>query len=430
MTGWRACRSPPASAAAATWSCSPAAGRHARGRQGRRPCSRQATSLRVAPGFTSGNERREPSCAFPDGRSAIRSRWRCCSSPLVLAGLFPTSALPIKNYPEHRVPGGDGDGHRNGAAPSEMESQVSRPVENAWPAFPTSRPSPRRSPRARRRQSIQFTSAGTSRRPPTTSAPRSTQSATCCPRHRPADGVERLEFDDQPIITYAVSAPACRDRPLVVHRQHDIVAHAAGPAGRGQVGGSAASTARSTSSSIPTRGWPPRASPPRRSNTPGPGQRRRAGRPGHHRRPRADAAGAGRRRHRRSDPQSVDPGAGGRFVRLSDVADVGDGLGRGARLRPARRPPRWSASRSPRPSSPARSRTEDGVDAAPSMASSREHPGLTIHKIVSQVDQTRGSFSATLHTLLEGMALAALVVWLFLRDWRATASPRWPCRCR
>ena len=28
--------------------------------------------------------------------------------------------------------------------------------------------------------------------------------------------------------------------------------------------------------------------------------------------------------------------------------------------------------------------------------------------------------SATAHTLLEGMLLAALVVWLFLRDWRAT----------
>ena len=46
---------------------------------------------------------------------------------------------------------------------------------------------------------------------------------------------------------------------------------------------------------------------------------------------------------------------------------------------------------------------------------------MTIHKIVSQVDETRNAFAATLDTLLEGMVLAALVVWLFLRDWRATA---------
>ena len=49
------------------------------------------------------------------------------------------------------------------------------------------------------------------------------------------------------------------------------------------------------------------------------------------------------------------------------------------------------------------------------------HPEVRITKILSRVDQTRAGFSATLETLLEGMALAAFVVWLFLRDWRATA---------
>ena len=36
------------------------------------------------------------------------------------------------------------------------------------------------------------------------------------------------------------------------------------------------------------------------------------------------------------------------------------------------------------------------------------------------MDQTRAGFIATWHTLLEGMLLAALVVFLFLRDWRST----------
>ena len=38
----------------------------------------------------------------------------------------------------------------------------------------------------------------------------------------------------------------------------------------------------------------------------------------------------------------------------------------------------------------------------------------------STVDETRASFKATEHTLLEGMLLASLVVFLFLREWRAT----------
>jgi HAE1 family hydrophobic/amphiphilic exporter-1 len=45
---------------------------------------------------------------------------------------------------------------------------------------------------------------------------------------------------------------------------------------------------------------------------------------------------------------------------------------------------------------------------------------VTFVKIFSTVDETRASFAATEHTLLEGMLLASLVVFLFLREWRAT----------
>ena len=47
-------------------------------------------------------------------------------------------------------------------------------------------------------------------------------------------------------------------------------------------------------------------------------------------------------------------------------------------------------------------------------------PGLKITKIFSMVDDTKANFHATQDALLEGMLLAALVVFLFLRDWRAT----------
>ena len=47
-------------------------------------------------------------------------------------------------------------------------------------------------------------------------------------------------------------------------------------------------------------------------------------------------------------------------------------------------------------------------------------PGVDYQLIVNSAENTANSFSATVATLLEGMALAALVVFFFLRDWRAT----------
>src|SRR5262249_50904398 len=45
---------------------------------------------------------------------------------------------------------------------------------------------------------------------------------------------------------------------------------------------------------------------------------------------------------------------------------------------------------------------------------------VTFTPVFSVVDLTRTSFHATLDVLLEGMLLAAIVVFIFLRDWRAT----------
>ena len=143
------------------------------------------------------------------------------------------------------------------------------------------------------------------------------------------------------------------------------------------------------------------------------------------------------------------PTTTGRFVKLSDVADVGDGT---AEVRSAAwydgfgRVVGFQITKLKDSSDVT---TEDGVDRAlkemvegskpgfyaklgalwgrlrgrdaVAQGLTPTHPEIRINKIVSQVDSTRGSFAATRETMLEGMALAALVVWLFLRDWRATA---------
>jgi len=48
------------------------------------------------------------------------------------------------------------------------------------------------------------------------------------------------------------------------------------------------------------------------------------------------------------------------------------------------------------------------------------HPDISFRRIVSTAENTRNSFEATVASLLEGMLLATIVVWVFLRDWRAT----------
>lgn len=49
-----------------------------------------------------------------------------------------------------------------------------------------------------------------------------------------------------------------------------------------------------------------------------------------------------------------------------------------------------------------------------------ENPGLHFSRIVSSADSTQNSFTATLHALIEGMILAAIIVFFFLWNWRAT----------
>jgi HAE1 family hydrophobic/amphiphilic exporter-1 len=109
----------------------------------------------------------------------------------------------------------------------------------------------------------------------------------------------------------------------------------------------------------------------------------------------------------------------GRYVRLSDIAEVGDGQGevRGfARLngRPA-------VAIQISKTSKASDVTVDGAVKEGIAQLSRAHPDVTFTEIVSTADLTKRSFEATLDVLIEGIVLAIVVVYLFLRDWRATA---------
>ena len=106
------------------------------------------------------------------------------------------------------------------------------------------------------------------------------------------------------------------------------------------------------------------------------------------------------------------------YVRLSDVADVGDGS---AEIRSF-------ARLNGRPvvgfeivkvDTASEVDVENGAYAAIERLQ-KSNPGLQITKIFSITDDTKANFHATQDVLIEGMILAAIVVFLFLRDWRAT----------
>ncbi|WP_404479438.1 efflux RND transporter permease subunit [Novosphingobium sp. BL-52-GroH] len=48
------------------------------------------------------------------------------------------------------------------------------------------------------------------------------------------------------------------------------------------------------------------------------------------------------------------------------------------------------------------------------------HPDIHITQLFSQVDYTRGQYTSSMEALVEGAVLAIVIVYLFLRDWRAT----------
>jgi multidrug efflux pump subunit AcrB len=50
----------------------------------------------------------------------------------------------------------------------------------------------------------------------------------------------------------------------------------------------------------------------------------------------------------------------------------------------------------------------------------KNHPGLETKLVRSVVKTTMKQYKSSMYMLVEGAILAVLVIWWFLRDWRAT----------
>ncbi len=336
---------------------------------------------------------------------------------LTVAGLTAYPSLLIKHFPNIAFPAAAVIVTQNGAAPAEVENQISRPIENAIAGIQNVKHVQTTATLGSSVTFIEF-ELGTDMQKATDDV-RTAVDATR-PQLPPTidpPQVQRINIDSAPILTYAVSSKTLSgvDLSWLVD---DTIARTLqaehGVAQVGRVGGvdreiniivdpdklvAFGVTAPQINDAL------------RQFNTDEPGGRADIGAQEETLRVLGSAATVAQLR------ETNIPTAG-HFVRLGDVAQIGDGEAE----------QRGFARLNGQPTVAFQvNKTKDSSDvdvenrvnlAVEKLA--RAHPEVTITKVVSTVEETRHSFEATEHVLLEGMALAALVVLIFLREWRAT----------
>ena len=176
---------------------------------------------------------------------------------LVVMGLFAYFKLPIKNFPNVEFPAVAVIVTRNGAAPAEMESQITRQVENSMAGLANVQNIASTITQGSSTTVVQFYLGTDLQKALDDVRTRTDQARADLPRDVDPPLVRRLEIDDQPIITYAVSAPAMSTRNCPGSSKTPLPARCRPHPALRRSAAWAAWTARSTSWSIPS-GWPRR----------------------------------------------------------------------------------------------------------------------------------------------------------------------------
>jgi HAE1 family hydrophobic/amphiphilic exporter-1 len=348
---------------------------------------------------------------------------------LVIVGLFSYFSLPIKNFPNVEFPVVIVDVTQSGAAPSQLKTQVTRPVEDSLSGIADVQTIASTVSQGDSSTRIQF-NLGTNMIKATDDVRAKIDAVrNQLPREIDPPTVSRFDFDDQPIVTYSVApAPGSNlsDAELSWIVDNDIARDLQSVEGVGQVQRVGGVDREINVIIDPARMAAQGVTAPQINQALANVSLDAAG-------GRVQVGGREQTLRVLGAATTVDqirnltfPGQGGRYVKLADVADVGDGTAevRSEAAYDGRPVVGFQVTKNKEASDV---HTEDGLDAAlhDMVYGSPGHPALRpdirITKIVSQVDSTRQGFAATEETMLEGMALAALVVWLFLRDWRATA---------
>jgi HAE1 family hydrophobic/amphiphilic exporter-1 len=379
---------------------------------------------------------------------------------LVLVGAAAYMRLPIKQRPNVTFPNVIITVSENGAAPSEIETQITRPIENALAGVSNVETIQSTVTRGVSTTQVEFPLGEDMQKKTDEIRTKVEQTRVQMPRDIDPPTVQRADIDSEAILTYAVAAPGMSDVELSWYIDDTVTRTLQAEEGVAQV-----SRVGGVNREINVILDPDKLAAFNLTATQVNDALRTFS---------LDASGGqvevgGRRQTVRvlGTPQTVAqlrntqiPAPGGRFVRLSDVAEIGDGSSEiqgfarldghpvvGFQLMKTRdvsditvedrvkkaiydklecHPP--APPKKPGPLAGLfKGKGPAGGGGRPGARGGRGgpapgclHPGIAFTKVLSTVDNTRNNFEATQHTLLEGMLLASLVVFFFLRDWRAT----------
>lgn len=365
--------------------------------------------------------RQEPGSGFPISAWAIRNPVpvSLLFIGLVIAGLIAYSGLAVKQFPNIQFPVVAVTVTQSGAAPGEMETQITRPVEDAIAGITGVNNVQSVVTQGVSTTSIQFEMGEDLQKKTDEVRAKIDQTRQVLPRDIDEPTITQVEIDAAfPIITYAVEAPAMSDEELswyVDDRISRELQTVSGVAQVSRVGG----VAREINVVIDPVRLAARGLTAAQVNNALQGVQQDA--PGG----RVEVGGREQTVRVLGSAETVEqlrqmtvPTGTGSYVRLTDVADIGDGAAeaRGFARLNGRPVVGFQVSKTKESSDVD---VEDGVNAKLAQMS-KANPNVKFTKIYASVDETRANFHVTQRVLLEGMLLAALVVLLFLRDWRAT----------
>ncbi len=337
---------------------------------------------------------------------------------LTLSGMVAFTRMPVNQFPNVQLPIVTVTVSQSGAAPSEMENQITRPIENALTGVAGIKNVSSTVTTGVSSTTVEFELGSDLQKAVDDVRTIVERTRVQLPSGIDPPSVQRLDLDSAPVMTYAVAAPQMTETQLAWFIDNDVARILQAQAGVAQVARIGGASREIVVILDPERmaaldinaAQVNAALNAFHSDNPG---------------GRADV-GAVEQTIRVIGSANDIPAirnltipVQGRYVRLSDIAEVGDGQGevRGfARLngRPT------VAIQISKTSKASDVTVDDAVQAGIAQIE-RAHPGVTFTRIVSTADLTRSSFEATLDVLIEGIVLAIVVVYLFLRDWRATA---------
>lgn len=337
---------------------------------------------------------------------------------LIIAGLSGYRSLPIKLYPDVSFPIVQVSVTLSGAAASEVETQITRTVEAAVSNVAGVKHVQSVVTQGVSSSTIEFEIGEDAQEATDEVRAAVDRIRSSLPASIDEPIIQRFDIDSAPIVTYAVSTDTMTDVELSWFVEDTVARRLITQEGVAQVDLVGGVNREINVTLDPSRLQALGLTAPnindalRSSSTDVPGGRSEIGA----REQTVRVLGAAESVQALNN--LVIPSLNGRTVQLSDVATVSSGAAerRGFASLNGQSVVGFQVKKTKAASDVA---VADSIESA-TIQLANDYPDVTFERIVSTATSTQNSFTATLSALIEGMILAAIVVFLFLRNWRAT----------